>query len=79
MKSDKVEDFNDELNELASYLERNLKATGVYIGKLEPKMKPIEEDSNDTAHLGNPEEEAPVNVIKFKHSNENHHKIVVGK
>lgn len=36
LKSDKVEDFNDELNELATYLERNLDATGVYVGKLEP-------------------------------------------
>jgi hypothetical protein len=41
-------------------------------------MKPIQEDDNDTAHLGNPEEE-PQMVLKFKHANESHEKVMVGK
>lgn len=35
------EDLNDNLTELCEYLHRNIGATGVYIGKLEPKMKKI--------------------------------------
>lgn len=37
----KSEDLNDNLTELCEYIHRNIKSTGVYIGKLEPKMKPI--------------------------------------
>lgn len=35
------EDLNDNLTELCEYLHRNIGATGIYIGKLEPKMKKI--------------------------------------
>lgn len=41
-------------------------------------MKEIQEDDNDTAHLGNPEEEVQM-VLKFKHANESHEKVMVGK
>lgn len=49
-------------------------ATGVYIGKLEPRMRPIAEDDNDKAHL----EEETVEVIKYKHATPSHEKIMVG-
>ena len=46
-KLDDSEDLNDNLSELTNYIHRNIKATGVYIGQLEPPMKQIEEDAGD--------------------------------
>jgi hypothetical protein len=37
-KLDMSEDLNDNLTELANYLQKNLGATGVSVGKLELKM-----------------------------------------
>ena len=41
LRDQKMEDLNDSLTELATYIERNTEATGVYIGRLEPKRKAI--------------------------------------
>ena len=68
-----MQDLNDHLTDLTVYLERNLSATGVYIGKLEQRMKEIEEDDNDQAHL----EEEPVEVIKFKHATPSHEDVML--
>jgi len=68
-------DPSKNLPSLANYIEKNLKVTGVYIGKLEPKMKEIKDDDDDTAHI---DEEAP-KVIKFKHANLSHESIMIGK
>lgn len=51
------EDLNDNLTGLCNYIQRNLGATGVYIGKLQKNMKPINDDDNDQAHI---DEEAPL-------------------
>lgn len=53
---------------MAQYIERNVNATGVYIGQLEASFNPISEDAADGDHM--PEE--PQEVIKFKHANDNH-------
>jgi hypothetical protein len=60
--------LNDNLTELCDYLNKNIGATGVYISKLEPKMKEIEEDADENAHI---DTEAP-HVLKFKHANKDH-------
>lgn len=60
---------------LSDYIQRKINATGVYIGKLEPKTKEINDDDDDTAHL---DSEAP-QVIKFKHASKSHKSIMVGK
>lgn len=73
LKEPAVQDLNDHLTDLTVYLERNLKATGVYIGKLEPRMREIQEDDDDKAHL----EEEPVEVIKFKHATPSHTDIML--
>ena len=62
------------MTELANYLQKNVGATGVYIGKLEPPMKAIEDDADDLAHI---DSEAPL-VIKFKHADQSHEKLMVG-
>ena len=72
---EKSEDLNDELPGLAEYLNKNLGATGVYIGKLEPKMKPINEDDDDAAHI---DTEGPL-VLNFKYANEDHKDLMIGK
>jgi hypothetical protein len=59
---------------LANYLEFNIGATGVYIGQLEQKMKPINDDDDDKAHI---EDEAPM-IIKFKYANKSHENIMIG-
>ena len=69
------QDFNDNLTELANYIQRNTGATGVYIGKLEKETQPIQEGDDDTAHIV---EDAPL-VIKFKHANDSHKDLMVGK
>ena len=43
--------MNDNLSQLANHLAKNLGATGVYIGKLEPMMSKIKDDDDDTAHI----------------------------
>lgn len=68
-------DPTNNLTSLANYIEKNLKVTGVYIGKLEPKMKEIKDDDDENAHI---DEEAP-KVIKFKHANASHETIMIGK
>ena len=45
------DDLNDNLTELCDYLNKNIGATGVYISKLEPKMKEIEEDAGENDHI----------------------------
>ena len=67
-KLQESEDLNDNLTEFANYVHRNVNATGVYIGQLEPAMRPIEDDDNDEAHI---DSEAPL-VLKFKHANDDH-------
>jgi hypothetical protein len=62
------------LTDFANYLHKNIGATGVYIGKLEPPLKPIEDDADDSAHI---DSEAPL-VIKFKHADKSHEKLMVG-
>ena len=68
-------DLNDNLTELANYMHKNVGATGVYIGKLEPEMREIKDDDDDTAHIA---EDAPL-VLKFKHANQDHEAIMVGR
>ena len=68
------DDLNDNLTELCNYLHKNMGATGVYISKLEPKMKPIADDAGENDHI---DEEAP-QVLKFKHANTDHQKLMVG-
>ena len=68
------EDLNDNLTELCEYIHRNIKSTGVYIGKLEPKMKTIQDDDDDNAHI---DTDAP-EVLKFKHANQDHQQLMVG-
>jgi hypothetical protein len=68
------EDLNDNLTEFCEYIHRNIKSTGVYVGKLEPKMKPIQDDDDENAHIDN---DAP-EVLKFKHANEDHQLLMVG-
>jgi len=68
------DDLNDNLTELCDYLNKNIGATGVYISKLEPKMKEIEEDADENAHI---DTEAP-EVLKFKHANKDHCELMVG-
>ena len=67
-KLQESEDLNDNLTELANYVHKNVSGTGVYIGKLEPAMRKIEDDDNDAAHI---DPEAPL-VLKFKHANDDH-------
>lgn len=55
-------------------MHKNIGATGVYIAKLEPQMKEIKDDDDDTAHHA---EDAPL-VLKYKHANDDHQNIVVG-
>ena len=68
------DDLNDNLTELCDYLHKNIGATGVYISKLEPKMKAIEEDADENAHI---DTESP-EVLKFKHANKDHCELMVG-
>ena len=56
-------------------MHKNVGATGVYIGKLEPEMREIKDDDDDTAHIA---EDAPL-VLKFKHANQDHEAIMVGR
>lgn len=67
------DDLTDNLTELTNYIHRNIKATGVYIGQLDPPMKPIKDDDDDTAHI---DAEAPL-VIKFKHANKDHEEFMI--
>lgn len=69
------EDPYDNLEGLANYLHRNIGATGVYIGQLQPPHLKIEEDADEQAHLDleNPE------VIKFKFANTNHKDLMVNQ
>lgn len=60
--------------ELTNYIHRNIKATGVYVGQLEPPMKEISEDAGDEDHI---DTEAPL-VLKFKHANKDHEEFMVG-
>ena len=69
------QDLNDNLTQLANYINKNTGATGVYIGKLENEMQPIEEGDDDTAHIV---EGAPM-VLKFKHASDDHQKLMIGK
>jgi hypothetical protein len=68
------DDLNDNLTELCNYLHKNIGATGVYMSKLEPKMKEIGDDAGENDHI---DEEAP-HVLKFKHANEDHQKLMIG-
>jgi hypothetical protein len=52
-----------------------LNASGVYIGKLEPKMKEIKDNDDDTAHI---DEDASL-VIKFHFANDDHKSLMLGK
>jgi hypothetical protein len=56
-------------------LEHNIGATGVYIGQLEQKMKAINDDDDEKAHI---EDDAPM-IIKFKYANRSHENIMIGK
>jgi hypothetical protein len=68
------EDLNDNLTELCNYLHKNIGATGVYISKLEPKMKAIADDAGENDHI---DDEAPA-VLKFKHANNDHQALMIG-
>ncbi len=48
--------MNENLQELADFIEENTKATGVYIAKLVNQKKKIAEDALDNEHI---DEEAP--------------------
>jgi hypothetical protein len=73
-KLETSEDLNDNLTDLCNYIHKNIGATGVYMSKLEPKMKEIADDADDQAHI---DAEAP-HVLKFKHANEDHQELMVG-
>jgi len=73
-KLDESEDLNDNLAELTCYIHRNINATGVYIGQLEPPMKEIADDAGDEDHL---DPEAPL-VLKYKYANKDHEDCMVG-
>lgn len=60
--------MNENLQELADFLEEQTGATGVYIGKLVYPKKPIEDDAADNAHF---DEEAP-KVIQYTHATSSH-------
>lgn len=69
------EDPYDNLEGLANYLHKNIGATGVYIGQLQPPHLKIQDDADEQAHLDleNPE------VIKFKFANSNHKDLMVNQ
>lgn len=73
-KLNESDDLNDNLTELTNYIHRNINATGVYIGQLEPPMKEIGDDAGDADHI---DAEAPL-VLKFKHANKDHEDCMVG-
>ena len=60
---------------MTNYIQRNVQATGVYIGKLEKPVITVQEDDDDNAHV---KEEDPL-VIKFKHANTDHKELMVGQ
>lgn len=61
-------DLNDNLHNLALYLSHFTGATGVYIGKLLPPSKPVDDQSEDTSHIIADQPK----VIKYIHTTENH-------
>lgn len=44
-------DLSDNLQNLAQYLSHFTGATGVYIGRLLPPTRPVEDTSDDQAHI----------------------------
>jgi hypothetical protein len=56
------------LQQLTEFLSEHTKATGVYIANLVYPEKPIQDDSDDKAHL---DEEAP-KVLKYIHATKDH-------
>jgi hypothetical protein len=61
-------DLNENLQELADFIEENTKATGVYIAKLVHQRKKIDEDALDNAHI---DEEVP-KVLQYTHTSKGH-------
>lgn len=66
------EDLNDRLQDLTDFLAKETKATGVYIAKLVCPRKPIEDESDDKAHL---DEENP-KVLQYIRATKDHQFIV---
>jgi hypothetical protein len=67
-KIEQSADLNENLQELADFLEEQSGATGVYVGRLVFPKKPIEDDAADNAHF---DDEAP-KVIQFSHATNSH-------
>jgi hypothetical protein len=65
-------DLNDNLQDLADHLKEFTSGTAVYIGKLIQPTKPIEEGSDDTAHL-DPDAEQ---ILRFCNANKQHEFLV---
>jgi len=62
------EDLNDNLQDLVDYIAKETKSTGVYIAKLVCPLKPINDGSDDKAHLN---EEAP-KVLQYIRATQDH-------
>lgn len=62
------EDLNDRLQDLTDLLAKQTKSTGAYIAKLVCPLKPIEDGSDDKAHL---DEEAP-KVLQYIRATKDH-------
>lgn len=52
------------MDNFCNTLKKNVNATGVYIGKLEQRMRVVKDNEDDKAHI---EEDAPL-VIKYKYA-----------
>jgi len=61
-------DLNENLQELAEFIQENTQATGVYIGKLVFQKKPIPEDAGENDDL----DETVPKVIQFTHATKSH-------
>ncbi len=57
-------DLNENLQQLAEFIQDNTKATGVYIGKLVYQTKAIADDANENDHI----DESLPKVIQFTHA-----------
>ncbi len=67
-KLKKSDDLNDNLQELVDHLNSFTESSAVYIGKLVPPKKAINDDDDDVAHV---DAEAP-KIINFLNASESH-------
>lgn len=67
-KMQESEDLNDRLQDLTDFIAKQTNATGVYIAKLVCPRKPIEDESDDKAHL----DEESAKVLQYIRATQDH-------